>query len=482
MAQIYSLIEVMPTFKDVEFIITAKNIYDQAYNTKSSEAFKIWCDKRENFFNFVPRGIAYSVSQKSFDSYTRLCAEKGWRLPISPAVKALRYFGIALIIGWNDLVDELKKVLKTWGYTAEDIQNYAMNSWLEPKNYDTIKRLITKASESRSILDESIEKHKILNPKLFTKQNELREEVREKILEIVDEFLADLREQDIKIVVDDILFIGSNASYNYTKDSDMDIHILANTKKTKYSPDVSNALYSAYRSLFNKRLDIKIYGIDIEVFVETEESARVSNGVYSVKKDKWIKKPVQEDIPDYDKEALDKLVAKWEEKCKKLLAEADADKLKDETKVLKLIEDIYERLRKKGIAKGEYSIENLAFKELRNKTYLGKLKEYKDILISKRLSLTEKLSRQNRELITTQIAQIAGTKPIIQENGFFFIYNIKASDNINQITRKLKALPSVLEVYSSESSKYDFSDFTKIALNQMPPKYYNIRGKITENF
>ena len=197
--------------------------------------------------------------------------------------------------------------------------------------------------------------------------------MREKILEIVDEFLSDLREQDIKIVVDDILFIGSNASYNYTKDSDMDIHILANTKKTKYSPDVSNALYSAYRSLFNKRLDIKIYGIDIEVFVETEESARVSNGVYSVKKDKWIKKPVQEDIPDYDKEALDKLVAKWEEKCKKLLAEADADKLKDETKVLKLIEDIYERLRKKGIAKGEYSIENLAFKELRNKTYLGKL-------------------------------------------------------------------------------------------------------------
>ena len=36
----------------------------------------------------------------------------------------------------------------------------------------------------------------------------------------------------------------------------------------------------------NKSLDITIYDIPLELFVETEDSARVSNGVYSVKKNK----------------------------------------------------------------------------------------------------------------------------------------------------------------------------------------------------
>jgi uncharacterized protein YoaH (UPF0181 family) len=51
-----------------------------------------------------------------------------------------------------------------------------------------------------------------------------------------------------------------------------------------------------------------------------------------------------------------------------------------------MIEDIYE-LRKSGISEGEYSIQNLVFKELRNNKYLDDLKEYKDELIAKRLSL-----------------------------------------------------------------------------------------------
>jgi hypothetical protein len=56
-----------------------------------------------------------------------------------------------------------------------------------------------------------------------------------------------------------------------------------------------------------------------------------------------------------------------------------------------MLEDIYEKLRKKGVARGEYAIENLAFKELRNKGYLDQFKEYRNELTSKRLSLEESL-------------------------------------------------------------------------------------------
>jgi hypothetical protein len=255
------------------------------------------------------------------------------------------------------------------------------------------------------------------------------------------------------------------------------LHIVVNTKNTKYPKEVAEALYSAYRSIFNSNLDISIYGIPLEIYVETEGCARVSNGVYSVKKDKWLKEPVQEEIPDYDKEALDKLVDEWESKCKDIIEDIKADKLDNEKKVVKMLEDIYDKLRKKGISKGEYSIENLTFKELRNKGYLDQLKDFRNELISKRLSLEEEFDRRAREDMRNQLTRAAGTQPIIQDNGMFFIYNLKASD-IDRAISAIRKLPFVVEVSANESGKYDFSDTTALLRNNMPSKYYNIRGRI----
>ena len=476
--QVYTAAEVMPDQKDIKKIITAKLSYDKAKQEKTPADFDAWINSKDVFFKCAPRGLAYSVSQKSYDSYVATCKQRGWGAPKHFAPMALRYYVIAVAIGWDELIDELKMKLRHWGFTSAELQQYAKEVWQVPANIDRIATMVDKAINSKITLIEAVEKHKTLNPKLFTSEGILKTKVRDKMLEIVDEFLEDLKEQNIKIKIDDILFIGSNASYNYTKNSDIDLHILANTKATDYGPEVGNALYSAYRSLFNKRLDISFYGIPLEIYVETENSPRESNGVYSVKKNKWVKKPIPENIPEYDKEALDKLVSKWEDKYKKLVDDIKADKLPNENKVVKLLADIYDVLRKKGVAKGEYSTENLAFKELRNKGYLDKLKEYRNELTSKRLSLEEELSR--RELIDryTQIARAAhGNQPIVQPNGMFYIYNLKASD-ISSVVQRIRQLPFVQEVYPVESGKYDFS---QMARTNLPTKYYNIRGRIVDS-
>ncbi len=471
---------VIPTKQDFEKLLTAKLSYEAKQKTPERDTWN------KAHFNETPWGIAYNCSkakyEKSVASYSKV-KRKG-AIPTPKLDKALTYLIVAIAIDWQELIDQLKRTIKNWGYSSNDLQNVAKNIWLSDAQYIanlcdsvTITELIDQLDEvAQEPLTEAIEKHDKLNSKLFTKDEVLKDKVRDKMLEIVDTFLADLKEQDVKIKVDDILFIGSNASYNYTKNSDIDLHILANTKAVDYPADLAAAIYSAYRSIFNKNLDITIYDIPLEIFIETEDSVRVSNGVYSVKKNKWIKKPVQEEIPEYDKEALDELVDKWETDCKELIDDIKADKLNDEKKVVKMLEDIYEKLRKKGISKGEYSIENLAFKELRNKGYLDQLKEYRNELTSKRLSLEEQLSAKTRRNVEIQIAQVAGTQPIVQDNGMFFIYNLKASD-IDRAVRALKALDFVEEVYSSESGKLDFSKMI-MAPGQMPAKYYNIRGKI----
>ncbi len=462
--------QVLPTKQNFEKILKAKLAFEPMQDTPERDEWN------KEHFKYTPWGIAWQVS---VDPRAKVKSES------VATSEALRYFIVAIIIGWDDLVIQLKRTLKRWGYTKKDMQ-YFCKIWTQERVVDTMVNVAKTAVDGLDVeikeqldiatLTEAIEKHNTLNSKLFTKEETLKDKVRDKMLEVVDEFLADLKEQNIKIKIDDILMIGSNASYNYTKNSDIDLHILANATAADYDKETAAALYGAYRTIFNKNLEITLYGIPLEIFVETEDSARVSNGIYSVKKNKWIKKPVQEDIPEYDKEALDKLIDKWEIKCKALIDDIKADKLNDEKKVVKLLEDIYDKLRKKGIAKGEYSIENLTFKELRNKGYLDRLKDYRNELVSKRLSLEEQLSAKVRRNIEIQIARAAGTQPIVQDNGMFFIYNLKASE-IDRAVRALKALDFIEEVYSSESGKLDFSKMI-MAPEQMPSKYYNIRGKV----
>lgn len=467
---------IVPTAEDFEKLLKAKLSYEAKQKTPERDSWN------KSHWSSVPWGIAYDVSKSKYSKSVALNTTKGRKAPAPKADVALRYFIVAIAIDWQELIEQLRRTLKVWGFTTDDLQYFATNVWLDPAITKTIANAcdsvtITELTESlyTTKLSEAVEKHDTLNSRLFTKDGQLKERVRNKMLEIVDEFLEDLKSQDIKIQVDDILFIGSNASYNYTKDSDIDLHIVANTKAVNYPEELGNALYSAYRSLFNKQLDIQFFDTPVEIFVEIESSKRVSNGIYSVKKDKWIKKPVQEDIPDFDKDALSDLVGKWEAKCKKLLDESD--KLKDETKVVKLIEDIYDKLRKKGVAKGEYSIENLAFKELRNLEYLDKLKELKNDLVSKRLSLEETLYTKQRNTVISSITAIAGSTPIVQENGMFFIYNIEET-KLGKIKAALEKLPEVCDVVCYDSGKYDFSNTLHMAMHNVPFKYYNIRGKL----
>lgn len=232
---------------------------------------------------------------------------------------------------------------------------------------------------------EAIEQHQELNPKLF-EGDKLRPEVLGQIKEIVDLFLEELAEDEIKIKVVDVILVGSNVNYNYSKHSDLDVHIIADTKGLDSSVQVYASLYSAYRSLFNKRFEIDFYNIPVELYVETEGMPRVSNGIYSVLKNDWIQKPEPTDIPTIDYEVLNRVLIRWENKCKKLL-NMDVAKV-DPDKVAELIDEIY-ALRKEGLNSedGEFSTKNLIFKELRNIGYLEDLKNLKNQAISYQLSL-----------------------------------------------------------------------------------------------
>jgi hypothetical protein len=59
----------------------------------------------------------------------------------------------------------------------------------------------------------------------------------------------------------------------------------------------------------------------------------------------------------------------------------------------------------------------------------------------------------------------------------FFIYNLKASE-VDNALNAIRRLPFVVEAQANENGKYDFSNTLELAMNKMPKKYYNIRGKL----
>ena len=89
-------------------------------------------------------------------------------------------------------------------------------------------------------------KHDELNSDLW-KDNELLPEVKEKLLEIVDKFLKGLEKHDIKCKANDVIIVGSNANYNYSENSDIDLHIVADTKAFGDAEKVAKAFLDVCR-------------------------------------------------------------------------------------------------------------------------------------------------------------------------------------------------------------------------------------------
>ena len=62
--------------------------------------------------------------------------------------------------------------------------------------------------------------------------------------------------------------------YNYTKNSDIDLHIIADLSIYDRQ-DLAQKLYDARRKIFNDKYDPMIKGYEVELYVEPEEGQYV---------------------------------------------------------------------------------------------------------------------------------------------------------------------------------------------------------------
>ena len=224
-------------------------------------------------------------------------------------------------------------------------------------------------------INEAVEVHDKLNPKLWDSDNNLKSEVLDALREIADEFLKYI---EIPIDVIDIELVGSNASYNYNDKSDIDLHIITNFELNYVDEAILQQLYNSKKNSFNQAYDLSINGIPVELYIQDVKSNNASLGVYSLLEDRWIKipKPQNYKIPDISGR-LSEVNAEVDE----AINSNDPDKIKE------IINKLY-LMRQRGLADGgESSIDNLVFKELRNNDRIKDLKDKYYELRSEELSI-----------------------------------------------------------------------------------------------
>ena len=206
----------------------------------------------------------------------------------------------------------------------------------------------------------TLQYHTKLNPKIWDNFL-LNQKTNDHLLKEAYKFAEFSGEDQIS----DIVFTGSGANYNYTKYSDIDIHILCSDIN-----HTSDYLYDKKTEWSNDH-DLKLHGYPLEFYIQDDhEHFPKGQGVYSLLSKKWLVKPTHlNDIPVlHDPKTMIKL--EYEIKTIKKLIKSGS--LKD----IKEYKDKLWRMRTSGLNKeGEFSIENVLYKELRNRKLLDKLNE-----------------------------------------------------------------------------------------------------------
>ena len=213
-----------------------------------------------------------------------------------------------------------------------------------------------------------------LEPNLYNKDKKLKENIKDRLIKIAEDFYDKL---DLDLPLVDIIITGSIANYNWSKYSDIDLHLLLDFRDVNQDTELVKSFFGEAKTNWNRTHEILIDGYEVEVYLQDINEEHHSSGVYSLLKDEWMIEPVREEFAIEDSQVNKKAESFIKEidavestlnNEKPEEAYGDADRLKE--KIMKY--------RKSGLERGgAFSVENLVFKYLRRSEDMGRLLDFK---------------------------------------------------------------------------------------------------------
>jgi len=243
---------------------------------------------------------------------------------------------------------------------------------------DVMSENIETEVEASEVKLDSFKKNDTLAPKIWN-GFDLNSRVRLKLLDIADDFWDYVNITWVKRK--GIHLTGSICNFNWSKFSDIDLHLVVDFSEIDERKDFVQEYFDAKKNEWNKEHSkLKIFGYPVELYVEDVNAETASEGLYDLEENKWIKKPSSGNIKPI---GLDKYEIK--NKSAKIMTaiddlydefentDDDAQLRKIGTKAHKLLNKI-KRMRKFGLNRGgESDSFNIIYKVLRRSDYMEQL-------------------------------------------------------------------------------------------------------------
>jgi len=202
-----------------------------------------------------------------------------------------------------------------------------------------------------------------LNRDIWNDDNRLKPEIADKLVRIAEDFYKKL---ELPAPILNITLTGSMANYNWTDKSDLDVHIVIDYSAVDEDIELVRKYLMEAKINWNRSHEIMIKGHEVEIYVQNIGEPHHSTGVYSILDEEWVIEPLPVDFEvseDAVKQKTDglretiKMIEKLQKEGKYEEAYGDSDRLKEKLR----------KFRQGGLESGgEFSVENLVFKALRN--------------------------------------------------------------------------------------------------------------------
>lgn len=233
---------------------------------------------------------------------------------------------------------------------------------------------------------------KNLNGKIWNENQKMADSVRARLLVIANDFWDSC---NIKYTApEDIIMVGSLANYNWSKNSDIDLHLVVDFSKVNDNKEFVEEYFKDKKNLWNNdHADILIHKFPVELYVQDVNEEPESAAIYSVLKNKWIDAPVKDALGTLtNKASIKKKAAEFMDHVDAFEAEYDKtndpDELQNlELRLTSLIANLRNKRKKALAADGEMSDDNIIYKILRRNGYIDKIYALYKSIFNQRLSL-----------------------------------------------------------------------------------------------
>lgn len=219
-----------------------------------------------------------------------------------------------------------------------------------------------------------------LCPDLWDSAQHLDPEVRANLLQMANDFYE---KTNLPAPIVDIYLMGSIANYNWTTDSDVDVHVIVNYSQLQMPPETAAKTVKTAGAQWNAEHNVIIKGHKVEMNIQnSEEQKPYVTGIYSLVKDNWVRRPFK--MPPQ----IDTRVLRFQYNAMKTyVLNALHSKNREQMKAAKKYLDAF---RQYGLdTYGELSYENIIFKILRARGIIKQLKDSITAVYDQEMSVDE---------------------------------------------------------------------------------------------